>query len=483
MSFKRKLISICLTGVFAIVVGVASMVAIFANNNMLVKTNVMLTYTGSMTGATITINKWKEGETSRTTLLASTSASGITEEVVNSVTEELTENVTYFVLEYIVVNSSLSDYYAQFTYTDADSDDSNIKFRWCVSVGSQLATSTLLQNTLEEEYLYWKGNTTQIINNLTIAKKGTNTSAKTTYIYIICGIEDVSQHAKFTGSLNWNVSIMPFEESEQINVFKDGNYYYTYLGRMPQTYAGKTLTGAKLLNEVYTENGVDYPIYANGFGIKYVKKDEAYYKYERIKWQVLGKYEYSSQNNSNSSFTAYSATNYADKSSSNLILISTKILFKSQWNESLTRVNYPDSTVHTRISDFYNNILSKYDTRIGSNLTYCNNVTGSRQSELADQYATNQTSTSTLRNVWLFTTLQATKWFNAEPKRQTYSTAWANGTTTEQLDSWWLRTNQYNVVDEVEIFKANSVGADGVVVGADITETKGVRPAIVANLT
>ncbi len=83
---------------------------------------------------------------------------------------------------------------------------------------------------------------------------------------------------------------------------------------------------------------------------------------------------------------------------------------------------------------------------------------------------------------WVFTTVQVNGWFNTAVKKQAYSTAWANGSTADQLDSWWLRTNQYNVENEVEIFKANSVGADGVLVGADITETKGVRPAIVVNL-
>ncbi len=486
MTFKKKVIAFGVSCVLVFVAIVASMVAIFANNNMLVETNVMLTYSGELTNAFISINKWNEGETNKTSLLSQAEASGISETVVNSVTEELTENVTYFVLEYLVINASTSNYYAQFTYTDADSDDSNIKFRWCVSVGAQLTSTTLLQQTFNEEYLYWKGDTTQIIGNVTLAAKELNSNVgRYTYIYIICGIEDLSLNAKFTGSLNWNVSVAPFEEVEQINLFKEGGNYYTYLGRMPQTYAGTALTNVTLLSEVYTESGVEYEMYIDRNYNRYVKKGDAYYKYERIKWRVLGVYYYSSQtsNSSTSQFKAYTSANYTSKSSTNLVLISTKILFKSQWNESLIRVNYLNSTIHTKVLDFYNNVLSDYSsimTNYSSNWFYYNNAESSTQTSLVD--STNTYVSHKGNNIWLFTTSQVNGWFNTAVKKQTYSTAWVNGTTGEQLDSWWLRTNQYNVENEVEIFKANSVGVGGVLVGADITETKGVRPAMVVNL-
>ncbi len=375
MTFKKKLISLGITGVFVFVVLVASLVAIFANNNMLVKTNVYLTYSGSITDASISVNKWKEGETTKTTLLASTSASGITEEVVNSVTEELTENVTYFVLEYIVKNSSLSDYYAQFTYTDADSDDSNIWFRWYASNASQSPTS-LMQQTLEEVDLYWKGGTTNIINNLTVLagnknSSGTSIYSKSTYVYLICGVKDLSNNAKFTGSVNWNLSVLPYAAAaEQIGVFKEGNYYYTYLGEMPQSYVGTSIGSYRVLEEVYTENGTDYEVHQNILtNIKYVKRGEAYYKIERIKWRVLGTYSSSSQNSSGYCY-AYSASNYTSKLSKELVLIPTKILFKSQWNESLTRVNYPDSTIQAKTLDFCNNILRDYSSIISKDNGY-----------------------------------------------------------------------------------------------------------------
>ncbi len=478
MSFKKRLLILSFTTVFVVVALAFSVVSIFANRNLLVKTNISLLYTApTITDAKLGANIWQKGQSEKTELVALTDVNAVTEQVATTVTESLRESNSYIVFEHIIENNSSNTYYVQFQYTDTDSDDTNIFFKWCYSVGTQLQIDEVQEQDFKEiNELYWKG-TTNVVGNLEIEPN------KTTYIYVVAGVKDLLKNAKFTGSVNFNLHVDPYDDSPQVNVVSGSGNYYVYMGEMPQSYAGTDGTAFTLQQETYTECGVEYEVYKDATGNKYAKKDGAYYKFEKIKWRIWGYDSTSNATVSSSPNINYGSTAFSSKKSKYLFISSDKILFNSAWNSTLTRANYPNSTIYANLTEFYNNVLKEYANLI-NDYTATYNLVETKTFTTLEDSSTNSMQSSVVQKLFIpDTNLAKHNYFlNSAGIRKAYYTSWAVGSeSTTTYGKWWTRTNQYNNTDG-EIFVANAVGTDGNFVATNINEVCGVRPVMVITL-
>ncbi len=487
MSFKKRLTAMCLVVGFVIIATTVTLVAIFANGNLLVKTNVSVTYTGiTLDSAYVATNSWRVGDEEKIENLALTKAEEAT--VASEITHELTAENDYVVYEFVLKNmSDRHNYYFQTTYTDDTTADRNMFVQYCSSVDEPIAIEEIYANKPEEIKGYYWGGTTRLSNNIT-AEPG-----HTVYAYVIVGVDDMYYESAFSGSFVCNISMEKFStESQDWSVYygpvngyyTTGSIFYIKMGEMPQDYAGTDDSLYTLTEEVYTEFGVDYPIYRDNRWERYAKRDGKYYKIDPIIWQVLGEYnslqQYSMQSRY---FNVYGATNFSLRVRSNLTVIPTKILFYSEWNSSLTRVNYPNSTIYSKLMEFYNDVLSEYDSKIlAKNVSY-NKAETETQSSCTDYSEGYGTLSS--QKICLFTYSQAYGWGIASSltfnSRKVNTTPWVSNSESTAYVNWWMRTNQYNNTDG-EIFKARYYNVDGTSTTADITEVMGVRPAMVVTL-
>ncbi len=475
MSFRGRVITSVICAVAVVSLLTASLVAIFANNNLLVKTNISVSYTApDLTEAYVTTNVWKSGETEKTPVLATTNVANVAE--ASSVTETLTEKNNYMVFEFAMENRSAQDlYYFQTTFTNTSV--SNMKLEYCVVSQTPLEPEEILSQDLGkvEEY-YWKGGT-RLCNNIEVQ------AGQTVYAYAVATVADILFNASFTGNFDCNISLDPFDERQQLNIVYESGGYYVYMGEMPQSYAGTDGTAFTLQQETYTECGVEYEVYKDAVGNKYAKKDGAYYKFEKIRWRVKGLFSGASLGGKYPNAN-YIDTQYKNKYSKYLFIISDKILFNSAWNSTLTRANYPNSTIYANLTEFYNNILAGYESIIDSYTTSYNLVETKTFTTLEDSSTIGTTSTVVQKLFIPNTTLVRDTYFmtSTASNRKAYYTSWAVGTeSTTTYGKWWTRTNQYDNTDG-EIFVANAVGTDGNFVATNINEVCGVRPVMVITL-
>ncbi len=466
MTFKRRLTIVAVSCVFAIIALTASLVAIFANNNLLVKTNVSISYTApdppSIDQAYVSINTWRSGDAEKTEALALTNVNSVSTSP--SVSNSLTETKSYMVIEFIVKNQSENTaFYFQERF--AKTTLTNMKFEYYFSNQTQLEIDEILNQdiTTMTEFYY---NGTRFVNNVKVEP------GQTYYIYAITSVDNLLQNANFSGKFYCHLSLTVFDDTPQLQT--DGSTIE--MGEMPQSYAGTDASLYTITANKYTECGVEYDVYTDEQGNKYAKKGEAYYRFEPIVWKIKGIYVRGTETSSSTKFTAFSATSVdKTKALSNVIITPSKILFSCAWNTDLVRVNYPNSTIYNYINEFYENVLNEYAGNIQTLSIYCNSPEGSTSTSMTD---TNNITTS--QKLWLFNTNQATGNFSATT-RKIYATCWALGSDTQSLAQWWLRTNIYNT-NNGGTYTANTVNAEGNFVASNINEVYGVLPAMVVNL-
>ncbi len=497
MTFKKRLLAMCMMVGFSAIALLVSVITIFANNNLLVKTSVKVTYKGlTLSDAYVATRSWQMGDEAKTTYLESVNAEEAPE--ASTINTELTEDSTYVVYEFELYNRSTTEnYYFQTTYRDdcyansSNSVDGNMVVSYCSSVGEPLEIDEILSAEVTTLTGYYWNEETRLSNNITAGP------GQKVYSYAIVEVDDTNYEASFSGNFVCNVSLEKFSTASQkfggiyygpVNGHSTEPIYYIKMGEMPQSWAGTDDTQYTLTEETYTEFGVDYPIYVNGAGDRFAKKDGAYYKMEQIIWQVVGIYYAWQESKSSSSYYsgyAYDATRFNSKTKSSLVVISTKVLFYSQWNSTLARVNYPNSTIYAKLNEFYNDVLIDFDSKISNTGVYYNNVEEKAFVSLSDSISSGfYGSVST--KLWLFKANNSSMWstYATNFSRLTFPTNWAVGSEKVDYAKWWLRTNQYNVVNDREIFKAMYVNKSGTHhgTGADITEVMGVRPAMCVTL-
>ncbi len=469
---KKKTITFGVCTALVLIFLCASVVAIFANSNLLVKTNVSVSYSApTLDSAYVATNYWRMGDEEKTESLARTKVEDV--QPSSSITTELTRDYNYVVYEFVMENASANaKYYFQVVYNDDTTADSNMYVKYCSSVGAPIEIEDILNQEIEEisEYYYWRGDT-RLSNNVEAG------AGQTVYAYAIVGVDDIWCDATFSGAFDCNISLEPFDDSEQISVKqKSYNVYVLEMGEMPQSYAGADDSLYTLSEEVYTESGVDYEVYTDENGDKFAKKDGKYYKFEPIVWEVRG-YTYN-----RGLIGDYGTGQFGIKNTKNLVIVSEKILFNSVWNTTLSRVNYPNSTIYANLLEFYNSVLIEFEKTIENyDVTY-NRVEQYIISSLADN---GSYSASISQKIRLINTSMASSnnmKFGNTSSRKAYYTSWALGSeSTTTYGKWWTRTNQYNNTDG-EIFVANAVDVDGYFVATNINEVCGVRPVMVVSL-
>ncbi len=487
MNFKKRLITLGIMGVFVSVVLIVSLYAIFANGNLLVKTNVSVSYSApSLDSAFVSTKSWRMGDSGKTEYLTPTNAENLTD--ASQITTELTEEYTYVVYEFILENrSNTSTYYFQVTYTDDTTPDGNMVVKYCSSAGAPIEVEDILSSNLKTLRGYYWGGSTIIENNI-VASAG-----QTVYAYVLVKIDDTYYQGSFSGSFLCNISMATFSTVDQdktvyygtVNGYSTEPIYYIKKGEMPQRWAGTDDSQFALTEEIYTEFGVDYPIYVDSLGDRFAKKDGAYYKMEAIIWQVVGLRNAGQEDDSRELFysnNVYDSTQFSKKTKSSLIVISTKVLFYSEWNSTLTRVNYPNSTIYSKLNEFYN------DVSIGgnsSNTIYYNNVENYSTVLIDYTDAPYQAGTVSTK-LWLFKKNNVTNWasYAINFSSTVFPTSWAAGSETVDYTNWWLRTNQYNLINNESVYRALYITTRGTILGkgTDITEVMGVRPAMSVSL-
>ncbi len=475
MSFKLRVRVLFFCTIFAIIALTASLIAIFANNNLLVKTNVSVSYTApDLSEAYVATNVWKCGETEKTPVLATTNIKEVT--AASSITESLTSKVSYMVFEFVVENRSQSDkYYVQTTFKDTKV--SNIRLEYCAVSEAPIEPENILTSNLTTIEYYYYASATRLVNNIEL------NAANLCYVYAVVSVVDILFDASFTGNFSCNVSFDPFDERPQLNVQQNDSYqYYLEMGEIPQSYAGTDGTAYTLSEEIYTECGVNYEVYTDASGNKYAKKDGAYYKFEPIRWIISGYASIANNRPITAPNNSFTSDQYSRRIVTKLFITTEKILFNSAWNSTLSRVNYPNSTIYANLTEFYNNILKQYENIVDDYTAQYNLAETKVQTSLADSTTGGEYSTM-LQKVFIpNTTLAKTKYFMSDStKRTAYYTDWALGSDTLTNGKWWTSTNQYNNTDG-EIFVANAVDETGNFVATNINEVCGVRPTMVITL-
>ncbi len=477
MSFKKRMMVVTITCVFTAIALSLSLVAIFANNNLLVKTNVSVSYTApDLSEAYVSANSWRCDESTKTQVLATTNATEVSG--TPGISKSLTERNTYMFIEFVVENRSSTDkYYLEERFKS--SSVRNISFDY-IAVAEQLDMGEILSQDLStvKEYFF---NGTRVASNVTL-----NPGDKL-YLYAVVGVNDLAKNATFSGNFVINLSLDPFDDREQtINiydkVFSDYYYgssvYYIKMGEMPQSYAGTDDSLYTLTEDDYTECGVNYDIYVDEDNNRYAKKNGAYYKFEPIAWHVIGVYGVGYQT-IYTYLNSFEIRNVNASNAKRLVVTPMKILFNSAWNSDLVRVNYPNSTIYQYLNEFYENVLSEYSEYIKelSGLVY-NDMENSVITTIKDYGSGTGFGGNTTQRLWLLTTTESSSY---KIGKAIYNTAWAEGVETPGLGKWWTRTNQYNNTDG-EIFVANAIGVDEKVVATNINEVCGVRPAMVVDI-
>ncbi len=492
MSFKKKLLALGLMGFFVIVVLTISLISVFANNNLLVKTNVTVSYKGiTLEDAYVATRSWRMGDEGKTEHLASVNAKEAPE--ASSITTELTTDYTYVVYEFELYNrGTAGNYYFQVTYQDdcfidtSNSADGNMIVKYCSSADVPIEVDEILSSELTTLNGYYWNEATRLSNNVVA------TPGQTVYAYAFVCIDDANYQGSFSGNFVCNVSLEQFSNTSQegsvqygpVNGYSTEPIYYIKMGEMPQSWAGTDGSNYTATDEVYTEFGADYPIFEDSLGNRYAQKNGAYYKIEPIIWQVMGVYGSQESSYSNNKFSSfwYGVGRFSEKTRTNLVVISINVLFYSEWHNSLTRVNYPNSTIFAKLNEFYNNVLVNYGSKIVEHACYYAPVETSTQDYMHTTYTTLYES----QKLWLFNMELENGWssYVTTYKRKAFSTNWAVGSQNVDYTNWWLRNNQYNVANNKEVYKSLYINTRGsfIYAGADFTEVMGVRPAMQVSL-
>ncbi len=193
-------------------------------------------------------------------------------------------------------------------------------------------------------------------------------------------------------SIRYTADLGPKIEKEAVQ-FNGRDYYYVEMGEYPQTYAGAfasatvTLSNEKFVCDLSTPTSSnvttitedkEYDVYTDALGFRYIKHkvnkysstsgtyvggqtittgEEALFKIEPIKWDIVGYY-----NNDKTDFTRASDGDFDPNHTTNLVVTSRTALQAMPWypNSRKTDVNYNQSFVYTWLRTFEDNVLAEF---------------------------------------------------------------------------------------------------------------------------
>ncbi len=329
------------------------------------------------------------------------------------------------------------------------------------------------------------------------------------------GVLDVS--IKYVGGLH--------KEREMFN----GRYYYYYeMGEYPQTYAGAfasatvTLSNEKFVCDLSTPTSIgvttitedkEYDVYVDTLGFRYikhtvnpygtgaqyayvngteaVKNEEALFKIEPIKWDIVGYY-----NNDKTDFTRASDDDFDPTVSTNLVVTSRTALQGLPWspNSYTTDVNYNQSFIYTWLRTFETNVLAQYkDRNIVKVTNNYNDTNETSWSEIQNGTATIAGNAS--EYAWIMDYTQASTLFASNAERRsapsdfaiaTYAYQSSSGTSHDNITKQascisWLRSSFF--IGSGSYYDAGYVDRDGSFNYTTVNyTTRAVRPTLLINL-
>ncbi len=462
MTFKKKLIVSCVSIAFIITVLAGSLIAIFANNSLSLRTVLSINYSApGLEDTYVSMSSWLRGAQSKTTNLASTKVTAVSGNI--AIEQDLSEDEYYLIMGYHFENISPNfDNYLRLTYTDGGSEN--------ISMGYLVVDEEQMPEDLDEDDFQLKpiksGETRVVANNVVIPKGLMNK------VYVMAKINDLTRNALFEGSFSFALQLDEFDEI--VEVYEDAGSvsgYAVKMGEMPQSYIGTDGSAYTLTEEVYTENSytnsqatVNYPVYQDASGDKYALKNSAYYKFEPIVWDVLGYYN-------SDEYTAYSATAFSNGVSSNLVVISRNVLYRCYWNQTYVDIDYADATIFSSLETFYDNVLANHSDKITArNVDYNDTTNVTSLKDNGDYHIETE--------VWLLSYTEANSWYSGNTARVASQTNWSAGSSSAGNYPWWLRSSSDNYAD----YSAGRVSDSGSIVNSDVNYNYGVRPALLINL-
>ncbi len=197
MTFKKKtIISLfAISGTF--VLAIMLVVGIFAISNVSVKTNMSVTYTSNVVGATYSL-RYSNGSASYTYVerdisinSAGSNPSVTTSDISNDYTQLDTTN-TYCTWCWEFKNTGTNAFTASLTYQDTEIADVSMT----IKIYSTTGTSTPLDINFSSV----------VLGNLTYFDNITISSGSTMYFYVKYVLNTNSQYAELSGNFNWTLT-------------------------------------------------------------------------------------------------------------------------------------------------------------------------------------------------------------------------------------------------------------------------------------
>ncbi len=367
-------------------------------------------------------------------------------------------------------------------------------------------------------------------NNSILKRKTKIMSTKTKFIFLmsflsliivgcVASMVIVLAAPKQKGILDVSIKYDAFAIQKEKEQFNGRDYYYIRMGEYPQTYAGAatsvtglTETQEKFVCDMSTpasitattiEENKEYNIWVDLQGYKYIKhrvtaytkgpylngdtivdSEEAFFKIEPIKWDILGYY---TDETKNTFISITDAANFDPNHTKNLVVISRNGLQAIPWypNSKTSDIDYDKSFLCSWLKTFENNVLEEHkDSKIEKvsnefldaslNTSHYGNVMAGS----VDEYA------------WVMTSLQIDVFFDSIVERYTspsdfalatysfingsYSTIYRDG-----ICDMWLR-NSFTYGDGYVVCFINSVGN----LSSSYTDVTNyaVRPCLLVNL-
>ncbi len=322
---------------------------------------------------------------------------------------------------------------------------------------------------------------------------------------------------KQKGILDVSIKYDAFAIRKEKEQFNGRDYYYIRMGEYPQTYAGAatTVTGLTETQEKFVcdmseatawnastfTQDKEYSIYKDTLGFRYIKHkvtlnstsstyinstvlsaEEAYFKIEPIKWDILGFY-----NNDKSDFTHVTDSDFDPTVSTNLVVISRVVLQAMAWYPTNTDVDYNASSVYKWLRTFEDNVLAEFkDSKIEKvSNQYTDSSATTSWSQIAENTATMAGSVEEF--AWIMDYTQAATLFNYKNERNCSPSDFALATYAYMATSYdsitrtgtclsWLRSSYRG-------YYAGTVDPDGsfYYYGVNIP-SRAVRPCLLINL-
>ncbi len=203
MTFKKKTVisvtTICLTFVFAL----ASVIVIFALNNLSVTTNISITYQSTVAGAEYSFGYRNSDDagTSFTYLNQSVAIDSQGDDNkepfattgISASQVELGEDNKFFILYWQIKNTGDEPFKATLTYTDGGDTDTGLT----ITKFSEISTTTLTDFTTINQPVSL-GNQTYV-STIAVGK------GEVLHVYVKVELASVAKNAIYTGDFAWNL--------------------------------------------------------------------------------------------------------------------------------------------------------------------------------------------------------------------------------------------------------------------------------------